>query len=235
MRAEAGQRGERRPLRAAARYRSPAGTWGFTLVELLVAITILAIVAVLGWRGLDSIIRARTAITENIEQTRGMELTFAQLESDCAHIAPTSLVAGRPTLLATPGALVLVRTVFADDEPTRVQAVAYHFANGQVTRWESPPTRAITVLEASWRAAGAGGDPNRAVVMQSGVTAMSLRTWTSDGVGWRSPSVGADAQAAPAAASAGAPAAPTVTGLEVALELRDHPGKLVKVFLLGTA
>jgi general secretion pathway protein J len=31
---------------------------GFTLVELLVAISILAIVAVLGWRGLDGIIRA---------------------------------------------------------------------------------------------------------------------------------------------------------------------------------
>jgi general secretion pathway protein J len=34
---------------------------GFTLIELLVAITILAIVAVLGWRGLDGIVRARVA------------------------------------------------------------------------------------------------------------------------------------------------------------------------------
>ena len=32
---------------------------GFTLIELLVAIGILAMVAVLGWRGLDSIVRSR--------------------------------------------------------------------------------------------------------------------------------------------------------------------------------
>ncbi len=36
---------------------------GFTLVELLVAISILAILAVLGWRGLDSIVRARIGLT----------------------------------------------------------------------------------------------------------------------------------------------------------------------------
>ena len=32
---------------------------GFTLVELVIAIAILALVAVLGWRGLDGIVRAR--------------------------------------------------------------------------------------------------------------------------------------------------------------------------------
>ncbi|MEN3295328.1 MAG: ral secretion pathway protein, partial [Burkholderiales bacterium] len=35
---------------------------GFTLVELLIAISVLAMVAVLGWRGLDSIVRARVAL-----------------------------------------------------------------------------------------------------------------------------------------------------------------------------
>ena len=60
---------------------------GFTLVELLVAISILAVVAVLGWRGLDSIVRARTSLTEQMETTRGMQLAFAQMQSDCEHKA----------------------------------------------------------------------------------------------------------------------------------------------------
>ena len=64
------------------RVRSQAG---FTLIELLVAISILAIVAVLGWRGLDSIVRSREALTSELEQTRGLQLTFAQLQSDCAN------------------------------------------------------------------------------------------------------------------------------------------------------
>ena len=53
-----------------------AGGRGFTLVELLVAISILAIVAVLGWRGLDGIVRARVALTAQMEQTRGMQLVY---------------------------------------------------------------------------------------------------------------------------------------------------------------
>ena len=50
--------------------RGPARARGFTLIELLVAISVLAIVAVLGWRGLDGIVRARVALTGNLEQTR---------------------------------------------------------------------------------------------------------------------------------------------------------------------
>ena len=58
---------------------------GFTLVELLVAISILAIVAVLGWRGLDGIMRARGTLTDQMEVTRGMQLAFAQLQRSMDH------------------------------------------------------------------------------------------------------------------------------------------------------
>ena len=53
---------------------------GFTLIELLVAIGILAMVAVLGWRGLDSIMRSREVLTGQLEQARGMQLAFAQMQ-----------------------------------------------------------------------------------------------------------------------------------------------------------
>ena len=220
----------KRSSRPAPSRRGVARQRAFTLIELLVAITILAIVAVLGWRGLDSIIRARTAITEDIEQTRAMQLTFAQLESDCANIAPGSLVADRPALLAVDGMLVLVRTVFADDEPTRVQVVAWRHADGRIARWESPATRELAVLDAAWRAAMDEVDSRQAIVMQAGVTAMSVRTWTENGTAWRA---AGDAPVPGSAPAAGAPS--PVTGLEVSLELRDHPGRLVKVFLLGSA
>ena len=124
---------------------------GFTLVELLVAISVLAMVAVLGWRGLDGIVRARSAITNDIEQTRGLQLAFAQLESDCAHIASSSLIANRVSLLADQGRLLMVRTVFAYDQPTRVQIVSYHLRGGLLTRQESVPTRDLKVLDLQWQ------------------------------------------------------------------------------------
>ena len=62
-------------------------TMGLTLVELLVAISVLGIVATLGWRGLDSITRARASLNRELEQARGLQLAFAQLQTDCANAA----------------------------------------------------------------------------------------------------------------------------------------------------
>ena len=219
----------RRLSRSAAGRAARTRQRAFTLIELLVAITVLAIVAVLGWRGLDSIVRARANITDHIEQTRAMQLTFAQLESDCANIAPASLVADRPVLLAADDRVLLVRTVFGDDEPTRVQVVAWRYVDGRLARWESPATRELAVLDAAWRTAMDEVGSRDSIVMQAGIAAMSVRTWRDNGTAWRAASEGT----APVSTPAGVPS--PVTGLEVSLELREHPGALVKVFLLGTA
>ena len=112
-------------------------TWGLTLVELLVAISVLGFVAVLGWRGLDSIVRARIALTSDLEQTRGMQLAFAQLQSDCAHLASPSVLPNRIPLAVGQGRLTLVRTVFADNQPSRLQVISYRVNDGVLTRRES--------------------------------------------------------------------------------------------------
>ena len=105
---------------------------GFTLVELLVAISILAIVAVLGWRGLDSIIRARTSLNDDLAETRGLQLAFAQMQSDCSQIATAANIGNRPPLLAEEGGLTLVRMVFAENQPSRMQVVAYRLRDGSL-------------------------------------------------------------------------------------------------------
>ena len=107
---------------------------GFTLVELLVAISILAIVAVLGWRGLDGIIRARTALTNQMEATRGMQLAFAQMQSDCEHIAGRDVLDRRPYLLTGTDRFTLVREVFTENQPSRLQVVAYRIIDGALVR-----------------------------------------------------------------------------------------------------
>ena len=93
----------------------PSRHRGLTLVELLVAISVLGFVAVLGWRGLDSIVRARIALTSELEQTRGMQLAFAQLQSDCEHLASPSIMPDRVPLAAGPRT---VSTWYAQCLPT---------------------------------------------------------------------------------------------------------------------
>ena len=110
---------------------------GLTLVELLVAISVLGFIAVLGWRGLDSIVRARVALTSELEQTRGMQITFAQLQSDCALLADTSSVSNRVPVAVAPDRLMLIRTVFSDNQPSRLQVITYQLKDGALTRRES--------------------------------------------------------------------------------------------------
>ena len=121
---------------------------GFTLVELLVAISILAIVAVLGWRGLDSIVRARSTLTTQMETTRGMQLAFAQLQSDCEHITRSDVINGRPFLLIGNDRITMVREVFTENQPSRLQVVAYRIVNGTLVRRESNATRDLAELDA---------------------------------------------------------------------------------------
>jgi general secretion pathway protein J len=207
---------------------------GFTLVELLIAISVLAMVAVLGWRGLDSIVRARVALNADLEQTRGLQLAFAQMQSDASHIEDPASIGQRPVLDARNGSLTLVRNVFADNQPSRVQVVAYRVRDGVLTRRESIATRDLTELDASWSAMMGDTDASQRVALQSGVNRMAIRTWGSDGLGWRT---GSDT-APGAAGNESNPGAPpsqqsAVTGVEVALQVQDRPTDLVKVFLLG--
>ena len=194
---------------------------GFTLIELLVAISILAIVAVLGWRGLDSIVRSRVQLTKELEQTRGMQLTFAQLQSDCEHIASSMLTFGTDRLATDQGSLTLVRTVLNDNQPTRMQVVAYRLKEGVLTRRESISTRDIGELNMFWRATLDDTDGTPPVTLQLGVDAMTVRLWNGNAGPWRT-SVGVVK-----------PSVPEDTGLEVAVQVKGNETGIVKIFLLG--
>jgi general secretion pathway protein J len=207
-------------------------THGFTLVELLIAISVLAVVAVLGWRGLDSIVRARVALNADLEQTRGLQLAFAQMQSDASHIASLTSIGGRPVLDARDNRLTMVRNVFSDNQPSRVQVVAYRVREGVLTRRESVATRDLRELDASWSAALGDSDISQPVVLQSGVNQMAVRTWGSDGMGWRTTTV---SDGSGAGSNPGGPSSSQQqsTGVEVALKLQDRASDLIKVFLLG--
>lgn len=200
---------------------SPSRARGFTLIELLVAISVLAIVAVLGWRGLDTIVRAREGLNQDLEQTRGLQLTFAQMQSDTDKIADRQTIGNRPVLDAAPNRLTLVRMVYAENQPSRVQVVSYRLRDGVLSRSESLPTRELAALQSAWSAALDDGDNAAAVVLQRGVSEMSLRLWYQN-LGWR-----------PTAAPVPANAVPT--GVEVGIELAQRPGTMLKLFILGAA
>jgi len=217
---------------------------GFTLIELLVAITILAFIAVMSWRGLDGIIRSRQALTAQMDQTRGAQLAFAQLQNDLEQLSDRNQIGERPRLVADDYSMVFVRNVLAEGEPSRVQAVSYRIRDGVLIRKESLATRDLRQLDMLWQAALADTGPAPAVALQSGVEKMTARVW--DAGGWQpapAPLTAAGGTGQQVQVQPPAPADQTgFTGIEWSLQLQSPavPGQeaaplqsLVKYFLVG--
>ena len=198
---------------------------GFTLVELLVAISILGMVAVLGWRGLDGIVRARANLTDQMEVTRGMQLAFAQMQSDCEHLAGNDLVGSRPTLVAEDGRLTLVRTVFLENTASRVQVIAYRLVDGVLLRRESNATRDLSQLDILWKAATSDTDTTPPVALQSGIATMQMLVWQNNA--WRQSVV------TPPSPGGITVAALVPQGLQVAMQVQNAEAPMSKSFLLG--
>jgi general secretion pathway protein J len=200
-------------------HTAPRRHRGFTLIELLVAISILAIVAVLGWRGLDGIIRSRTALTNEMAVTRGLQLTFAQIQSDSANLAFGINLNGRPAIQAADGRLTLVRMAMTENEPTRLQVVSYRVRDdGVLIRRESGATRDLRELDTLWQAALNDTDAAASVALQTGVQGMTMRYWIN--TEWRLAAGVETATVKP-------------TGLEVTLSVQGQQVPMVKSYLLG--
>ena len=138
---------------------------GFTLVEVLVAMTVMAIMAVMAWQGVDGIVRSRNASQARLEQTLRLNTVVAQWEQDLASIQDSTAV---PQALACDGASVrLVRRT-----PDGLQIVAWSFrpddSGGAWVRWAGPVVTTTGALTDSWL---------RSLQLQGGETG-SLKTLT---------------------------------------------------------
>jgi general secretion pathway protein J len=213
---------------------------GFTLIELLVAIAVLASIAVLGWRGLDSITRARIALNEEMEQARGMHLSFAQMHRDFEQIADLAVMGARPRLQVDADRLVLIRAVTGENQATQLQVVAYRLRDGVLTRYESTATRDMNVLDALWNATTADAEIVQEVSLLKGIASMTLQAWVNDGAGWRDASAATERVMIregnswrPAGPNDGAVNLAGPSGMEVVLQLRRQNANITKVFILG--
>jgi general secretion pathway protein J len=211
---------------------------GLTLIELLIAITVLAVVAVLGWRGLDSIVRSRIALTAEMERTRGVQLAFAQMERDCANVVSPDTSYGHPPLAAEQQRLILIRKVATENQPVRLQVVSYRIRDGVLYRRASRPTRDLAELNAAWLE-NPQNISREEVALEAGVTSIAVRVWSNNANNWRAVDINAPqmeplpAATVPAIPNQPAVAAAAYTGLEISLQLQGTANRLTKIFLVG--
>lgn len=189
---------------------------GFTLLELLVAISVLSLVSLIAWRGLDSLVHTRERLQPRAEEVRELLVAFGQIERDLAQVVNTSFVplSAAPVTVrsGSPAGFAMVR--FAPSitgSPSAVQQVIYEVREGRLMRLSSVPTLAL------------GGSPATELVatpLLDDVQAMQVRVW-QPGQGWAPPE---------AAASPSPRAAPP--GLELIVE-RSDGRQYRRVLLVG--
>ncbi|MEO5697299.1 MAG: prepilin-type N-terminal cleavage/methylation domain-containing protein, partial [Burkholderiaceae bacterium] len=120
---------------------------GFTLVEVLVAMMVMAIMAAMAWQGVDGIVRTRDASQSRLERTLRLNTVIAQWDQDLAAIQDTAIL---PIALSCDCAAVrLTRRT-----PDGVQVVAWALRPGDQgsawVRWAGPSVTTAGELQDSW-------------------------------------------------------------------------------------
>jgi general secretion pathway protein J len=211
------------------------GARGFTLIELLVAIAIMAVIAVLSWRGLDQIIRGRQTITNAMEDERVFAQLFDQMRID-ARQAASDDEAGQAAVSVSGSVLQIVRETLLPGTAPRLQVVRYRVSEGRVVRYASPPLENVGELRSALR--GGEGDDWTAVPLMGGVGAISARLYVPK-VGWSTQMK--DVQSAitendnnlKVPQLGNAPLPRSVTGLEVSVGGKSLARPITRVFLVG--
>ncbi len=116
---------------------------GFTLIELLVSLAVMALLALLSWRGLDGMTRAQVNMRERMDEVLTLQIGLTQWSADLDAVMETAQVSG----IDYDGRVLRLtrRDTSSEGSPLRVVGWARRViedpenGRGSWARWQSPP------------------------------------------------------------------------------------------------
>ncbi|GAB3490695.1 hypothetical protein GCM10027399_08010 [Curvibacter fontanus] len=135
---------------------------GFTLVELLVALSIMALMTVLSWRGLDGMWRVQNQTRERSDELLALQTGLAQWSADLDALA--NLPVAQAALVDAPrpldwnGQVLRMTRYSAAPAPSGWRVVAWtrreQAGAGHWLRWQSAVLRTQGEWQTAWEQAG---------------------------------------------------------------------------------
>ncbi|KQT14046.1 PulJ/GspJ family protein [Ramlibacter sp. Leaf400] len=188
---------------------------GFTLIELMVALFVLALVAVLSWRGLDGMVRAQETTQARADEIHSLQMGLAQWSTDLDALVqlpqmPALDWNGRVLRLTRPAsAAAVAQGVIVVGWSRRVSGGVSRW-----TRWQSPPLTTRGQVEDAWVRADAWAQGQAGTEDAAAVAITALQDWQvffyrSDA--WTNPLSSDFTQPTPVATPTVTPSTPSTT------------------------
>ena len=143
-------------------------TRGFTLIELLIAISIMALMALLSWRGLDGMTRTQGSLAQRADEVLTLQAGLNQWTTDLNAIVQLPQMQSlewdgralrmtrRSAALPAPSSSASPTAFPAADSPPAEGILVVAWARrevgggGQWLRWQSPPLKTRGDVQAAW-------------------------------------------------------------------------------------
>lgn len=185
-------------MRCASRPSRPSRPpQGFTLVEVLVALTIMAVLSVMAWQGIDAMARTRESSSAAVDRTLRTQTAIAQWERDLQALQNTRSV---PPLSFDGATLRLTR-----EADGGIQLVAWTIRDKAWWRWASPAVTRTDELQEHWLRSQQllGNEPGTLRVIGQ---VQGMQVYFYRGNGWANAQSTGDLAAPPPLPGASAPA-----------------------------
>jgi general secretion pathway protein J len=203
---------------------------GFTLIEVLVAISVMALMSLMAWRGLDGMLRSQNSLQSRSDEIRGLQAGLAQWQTDLDQLAElpgtpswdwngqvlrlTRRTADAPLPNSAPNASPNTTSLQTSPLPASVRVVAWTWRSdpgrpggGDWQRWQSPPLSQRQDWQSAWALAAQWGQTANDSTRAGQIQIHPLSGWqlfVHRGGSWANP-------LSSAAVTAGTPDSPNAT------------------------
>lgn len=162
---------------------------GFTLVEVLVALFVLALMAAMAWQGVSVVMRSREVASARMDELLRLQSVLRQWEVDLRQVVDTQVV---PALSFDGANLRLTRR-----QGNEVELVTWSLRGQRLVRWSAAPAHDVEALqEAYMRSHQLLGSEPQTLAALDGISELQLYFFDRSSNAWRNAQSSGDVDSA---------------------------------------